>query len=87
MRNSLEKFQKQKNKKKNIFLKDPDMYDGIKSIHIPADRIWKPDILLGNEKNYSIVISWYTKNLWTLLEKGIRENLMPLKFFFTLWKN
>ena len=23
------------------------MYDGIKSIHIPADRLWRPDILLG----------------------------------------
>ena len=26
---------------------DPKNYDGIESIHIPAERVWKPDILLG----------------------------------------
>jgi len=32
------------------------MYDGIKSIHIPADRIWKPDILLGKICSF---LDWY----------------------------
>jgi hypothetical protein len=29
---------------------DPNDYDGIEFIHIPADRIWKPDIILRNRK-------------------------------------
>ena len=26
---------------------DPKMYDGLKSIHIPSEKIWKPDIILS----------------------------------------
>ena len=26
---------------------DPNLYDGIEFIHIPTEKIWKPDILLG----------------------------------------
>ena len=25
---------------------DPDMYDGIQFIHLPHEKLWKPDILL-----------------------------------------
>ena len=29
---------------------NPALYDGIKSIHIPAEKIWKPDIVLSKRK-------------------------------------
>ena len=27
---------------------DPKLYDGIKTIHIPIEKLWKPDIVLSN---------------------------------------
>ena len=27
---------------------DPSLYNNIKSVHIPADKLWKPDIILCN---------------------------------------
>ena len=66
---------------KNLFLKDPDMYDGIKSIHIPADRIWKPDILLGNEKNYSIECLVY--NYITVNYRKQRYGVKPRIFIIS----
>ncbi len=32
-------------------MKDPSNYDGIEFIHIPTEKIWKPDILLGLDNN------------------------------------
>jgi hypothetical protein len=33
---------------------NPNLYDGIKLIHIPAEKIWKPDIVLSNDLNFLI---------------------------------
>ena len=27
---------------------DPSLFNDIQAVHIPAEKIWKPDILLGN---------------------------------------
>ena len=34
---------------------NPNLYDGIKLIHIPAEKIWKPDIVLSN--NFSLLVN------------------------------
>ena len=28
---------------------DPEEYGGVKSLHVPADHIWRPDIVLYNK--------------------------------------
>ena len=28
---------------------DPNEYGGVKSLHVPADHIWRPDIVLYNK--------------------------------------
>ena len=36
---------------------EPDEYGGVKSLHVPADHIWRPDIVLYNKSVYILSFS------------------------------
>uniref|UniRef100_A0A8C2YIF7 Cholinergic receptor nicotinic alpha 6 subunit n=1 Tax=Chinchilla lanigera TaxID=34839 RepID=A0A8C2YIF7_CHILA len=42
---------------------DPKEYDGIKTLHVPADKIWKPDIVLYNNAVGDFQVEGKTKAL------------------------
>lgn len=35
---------------------DPSLFNNIQAVHIPAEKIWKPDILLGKILKLSYLI-------------------------------
>ena len=38
----------------------PEEYGGVKMLHVPADHIWRPDIVLYNKSVHSSTQNWIT---------------------------